>query len=60
VNDEIPLIVYGKEELYKVIKVGKFNISKGNKLVLDIWVDKREVVDKSNPARTTAEVRTIV
>jgi hypothetical protein len=38
VDDDLPIVVNGKETLYKVIKVGKFNVSADNKLVLDIWV----------------------
>lgn len=37
-GEKIPLVVDGKEGLYKVLKVGDANISRDNKLVWDIWV----------------------
>ncbi len=39
VDEHIPIMVDGKEALYKVIEVGEFNISRNNKLVVDIWVE---------------------
>ena len=37
-DESIPLMVNGKEGIYKVTKVGGFNID-ADRLVIDLWVD---------------------
>ena len=37
-DDDIPVMIGGREALYKVVEVGQFSTDRGNKLVLNIYV----------------------